>query len=114
MDRPNSKKVQYRLGAFNTPCTISRYVVGHGWPSGLCSFAALHEANSEVRASRFEVSKLGRGGRRLVIPTSPLLILTAAAAHWVTSLAMAKSVFGTVRPRAFAVFYLMTNSNLVG
>ena len=64
MDRPNSKKVQYRLGAFNTPCTISRYVVGHGWPSGLCSFAALHEANSEVRASRFEVSKLGRGGRR--------------------------------------------------
>jgi hypothetical protein len=94
MDRPNSKKVQYRLGAFNSPRTISRYVVGHGW----------HEANSEVRASRFEARKLGRGGRRLVIQTSPLLILTAAATHWVTSLAMAKSVFGIVRPRAFAVF----------
>src|SRR5262249_22171788 len=37
-----------------------------------------------------------------------------AAIHSITSLAMACNVKGTVSPSAFAVFRLMTNSNLVG
>src|SRR5262249_45909190 len=37
-----------------------------------------------------------------------------AAVHSITSLAMACNVKGTVSPSAFAVFRLMTNSNLVG
>ena len=34
--------------------------------------------------------------------------------HSMTSVACARSVFGTVRPSAFAVLRLMTRSNLVG
>jgi hypothetical protein len=37
-----------------------------------------------------------------------------AASHSISSSAMASSVGGTVRPRAFAVLRLITNSNLVG
>ena len=34
--------------------------------------------------------------------------------HWITSSARASTAGGIVRPRAFAVFRLITNSNLVG
>src|SRR5438874_402153 len=37
-----------------------------------------------------------------------------ATVHSITSSARARSVCGTVRPRALAVFILMTNSNVVG
>src|SRR5262249_14492877 len=37
-----------------------------------------------------------------------------AASHSITSSAVASSVLGTVRPRAFAVLRLITSSNLVG
>src|SRR5215475_9029559 len=38
----------------------------------------------------------------------------AAGAHSITSSARASSVAGTSRPSAFAVFWLITSSNLVG
>jgi hypothetical protein len=39
---------------------------------------------------------------------------TARHAYWITPSAVASSVSGMVRPRALAVFRLMTNTNLVG
>jgi hypothetical protein len=41
-------------------------------------------------------------------------LLARLAAHSITSSASAKSLSGTVRPSALAVFKLMTRSNLVG
>jgi hypothetical protein len=48
------------------------------------------------------------------VPKGDILRCGREPRYSITSSALARSDAGTVRPRAFAVFALMTSSNLVG
>jgi hypothetical protein len=75
-------------------------------PAGWLAFTG-RESNPLDRVERFQITF-----------HSPFLDLSwrycdeLPPPHWITSSAVASSVSGTVRPRALAVFRLITNSNL--
>lgn len=67
-----------------------------------------------------EASSSSLNGRSFVrfpragVAPKPTFRLQAPPAYSITSSAVMRSVFGTLRPRALAVFRFMANSNLVG
>ena len=77
-------------------------------------------ASSDLSYWRFTGLRTGRRARtRLpegtrIVGHNPGPFPARRVAHSITSSARARSVGGMVRPRAFAVLRLMTNSNLVG
>src|SRR5262245_27266356 len=86
-----------------------------------CLGQALTKYSLTMRIGRCAAEKADHGGRQLLRPRRKRPRRRTAEQrnelappHSITSSARARSVGGTVRPRAFAVFRLITSSYLVG
>jgi hypothetical protein len=88
---------------------------GSSLVSGLCIYkSGSIECNSVRVCFAPKATELLRGSKMTRCANSGLLHRSKQQCYSITSSARASSVGGTVKPNAFAVLRLMTNSNLVG
>jgi hypothetical protein len=114
---PRPRKHVVLRRPFDEPTAAAKRCTA-GFRSGLCRFGVIRVGSTRYRPSRYVrfapiATKFGRCGETSFSAISGLMHCSKKSSYSITSLAAACSVSGTVRPSAFAVFKLITRSNLV-